>query len=476
MNDADKAVAPEASGRIPVLFLLWKAAGWLALGLLLCLLNSFRYHSPDFLSGWSWLTFGRIEALANLSLAYGFALPAAWAAALLLLSRSGGAPVARPAWVFLGAVLWQVGLVAAAAGILAGDVLPYRWFELPSYAAWILLAAYLPVGASALATLWQRRQSALEPAHWFLMAALLWFPWILSAAAMVLHGGGARGTAQIPVAQWYSSGLLNVALGGIVLGAAVHLLPQRLGAPLPSRQACRFAFWLWVAFAGSARVLPGAPVPAWISALGAASSFFVALALLALAWNFGQALAAAGRERALEALWRDRAHRFVAVGALAFLLHAALQTLNPLLARHIQFTLVQPGMEALWLSGSVAMVLFGATYLLAPRALGGEPLPARAMGLHFWLAFLGTLLLVLTRFRGGEIQGGLMGDPAVPHGSAYQITLFYLRQEILGLLLLLASGLLYMRNLGGLACRTLCCGPGGWVTRAAAVVMDRNGR
>ena len=459
----------DPSCRIPILYLFWKAGGWLVLGILLWLLNSFRFHSPDFLSGWSWLTYGRIEPLAELALVYGFALPAAWAAALDLAARSGNTPVARPGYVFLGACLWNLGLVAAGIGILLGHAPPHEWFPLPHYTLPILFIAYLPVGASAVVTLWQRRTGTLAIPHWFLLASLLWFPWILTVAGSLLHGDPVRGVTQLPVAAWYAAGLRNIVLGGVVLALLLHHIPARLGRPLHSRPLARFAFWLWIVFGGGAAVLPGASLPSWIPSLGTVSAFFLALAALALVWNLACPALAAGLP-ACRRLWQDAPTRFILAGSLCLLLCVGLDVLNPLFAQWTKFTLIQPGLETLFLIGGVMAMLFGASYLHLPDLLGSGDSPARGIGIHFWITLLGTAFLVGVLLSGGLIQGFMHDDARIPFSSVQRFVLFFQRLDIPGALLLLAGALLYMRNLGDMGCRSLCCGPDGLVTRLMATM------
>ena len=276
----------DRSCRMPVLFLLWKSAGWLFLGSLFALLNSFRFYDPDFLSHYSWLTFGRVRAAGNAAFIYGFALQSAMGAALWLLVRMGRTALARPGYVGLGVAFWNFGVLAGVVGILAGDgAASYELFEIPKYAVPILFVAYSIVGGLAFVTFWRRRARELYISQWFLFAALLWFPWIFSAAGLLLHFYPVRGVAQAVIAGWYAAGLKTLVLGSVGLAVIFYLIPKLLRRPLHSRYLALFSFWLLLFFGNGAGILSGTTVPSWISGLSAAMSFFVCFAAIMIGWN-----------------------------------------------------------------------------------------------------------------------------------------------------------------------------------------------
>ena len=450
----------DRSCRMPVLFLLWKSAGWLFLGALFALLNSFRFYDPDFLSHYSWLTFGRIQAAGNAAFIYGFALQSAMAAALWLLVRMGRTALAQPGYVCLGVAFWNFGVVAGVVGILAGDgATSYELFEIPKYAVPILFVAYSIVGGLAFVTFQQRQAGELYVSQWFLFAALLWFPWIFSAAGLLLHFYPVRGVAQAVIAGWYAAGLKTLVLGGVGLAVIFYLLPKLLRRPLHSRYLALFSFWLLLFFGNGAGILSGTTVPSWISGLSEAMSFFVCFAAIMVGWNLYRTM---GDQ--MHRLWQPE-FRFVSVSLLSFLLAGFLGAVNALkeVAELTQFTLVLTALNHLALGGFFSMAVFGIAYYLLPRILDTEWPDRKLVNWHFWVAALGWGFVIAVKGAGGLIQGKEMSHTSIliPFAAIMDWTVFFNRLAIFGSLLLLGSSLLFLANIERIGYRAFFCGEKG---------------
>lgn len=450
----------DRSCRMPVLFLLWKSAGWLFLGSLFALLNSYRFYDPDFLSHYSWLTFGRVQAAGSAAFIYGFALQSAMAAALWLLVRMGRTALAQPGYVCLGVAFWNLGVLAGVVGILAGDgATSYELFEIPKYAVPILFVAYSIVGGLAFVTFWRRRTGELYISQWFLFAALLWFPWIFSAAGLLLHFYPVRGVAQAVIAGWYAAGLKTLVLGSVGLAVIFYLIPKLLRRPLHSRYMALFSFWLLLFFGNGAGILSGTTVPSWISGLSAAMSFFVCFAAIMVGWNLyltmGDPMHRLGQPD----------FRFVSVSLLSFLLAGVLGAVNALkgVADLTQFTLVLPALNHLVLGGFFSMAVFGIAYYLLPRILDTKWPGLKLVHWHFWVAALGWGFVIAVNGAGGLIQGREMSHTSIliPFAAIMDWTVFFNRLAIFGSILLLGSSLLFLVNIERIGYRAFFCGEKG---------------
>lgn len=447
----------DRSCRMPVLFLLWKSAGWLFLGSLFALLNSFRFYDPDFLSHYSWLTFGRVQAASNAAFIYGFALQSAMAAALWLLARMRRTALAQPSYVGLGVAFWNFGVLVSVVGILAGDgATSYELFEIPKYAVPILFVAYSIVGGLAFVTFWRRRAGELYISQWFLFAALLWFPWIFSAAGLLLHFYPVRGVTQAVIAGWYAAGLKTLVLGSVGLAVIFYLIPRLLRRPLHSRYLALFSFWLLLFFGNGAGILSGTTVPSWISGLSAAMSFFVCFAAIMVGWNLYLTMGDQVRR-----LWHPD-FRFVSVSLLSFLLVGILVAVNALkgVADLTQFTLVLTALNHLVLGGFFSMAVFGIAYYLLPRILDTEWPDRKLVNWHFWVAALGWGFVIAVNGAGGLIQGKEMSHNSIliPFAAIMDWTVVFNRLAFFGWLLLLGSSLLFLANIERIGYRAFFCG------------------
>src|SRR5271170_1945431 len=216
----------DSSCRVPLLVLFGGAALWLVVGLFLALIASIKFHAPDFLADCPLFTYGRVQPAANDLILYGFAIPAALGVILWIFARLSQVELVLPMVPFAAANLWHLGVLIGFVGILLGNSTGFTWLEFPRPATPLLFVAFVLIAVSAVATFGQRQERALYPSHWFLLAALLWFPWIYSTANLFLIGWPVRGVAQAVIAWWYGDNLLLVWLTLVGLGIAFYFLPK----------------------------------------------------------------------------------------------------------------------------------------------------------------------------------------------------------------------------------------------------------
>src|SRR5204862_6719779 len=111
----------DASTRVPVLMFYTSAMVWLVIGTFLAGFVSWKLHSPDLLSGISFLTWGRVRPAHMNVLVYGWGSVGGMGTASWLR-----APVCRrglrcPLLVVAGGGLWHLGVYLGVGGILWGD-------------------------------------------------------------------------------------------------------------------------------------------------------------------------------------------------------------------------------------------------------------------------------------------------------------------------------------------------------------------
>jgi cytochrome c oxidase cbb3-type subunit 1 len=424
---------------------------WLLGGSVFGLMASLKFHAPNLWSDSAWLTYGRIQPLRDTAYLYGFALPAGWAVALWLLMRLGRTRLRAPGLVVVGAVLWNVGLVLGALGILAGQGSGFEGFTLPRHAAWVLIMAYAFIGVPALLTFHGRERTELYVSQWFLLAALFWFPWIYMTAGSLLVLVPVRGVMQPLVDWWYLAHTHQLALGFIGLAILSYAIPLLLRRPLHSRYLALTAFWGLALFAGWSGIPDSAPLPSWIPGLSTVFTVLMIVPLLAVGLNFHQTLA--GRYREI------RGHGLLAAavfGLVAYLLSGVLTVAHGLPAVHpwTQFTFFTQGKTFLHIYGFVAMTLFVGCYLAVGELIDGGLPSARLIKVHLWSAGAGVVLFAGPMLLGGVLQGLALNDPAIPFMDTMRWGLMALRLGTVGELLLVVAHAALLGNflLAGLRC------------------------
>jgi cytochrome c oxidase cbb3-type subunit 1 len=432
----------DASCRVPLLALCNCAALWLALGLALELLASLTFHMPEKFGGCAWLTYGRLLPAANDLLVYGFAIPAGLGVMLWIFARLSETELVLPLVPVIAAHIWHLGVFIGVVAIFIGDSTGFAWLEFPRGSSVLLFAAFLLIALSAVATLGARRERALQPPHWFLLAALLWFPWIYSTANLFLVAWPVRGVAQAVIGWWFANNLIFVWLALVGLGVAFYFLPKFAGRTLPNYFA-QFAFWTLILFGTWLGIPQGAPVPAWLPALSSVASALTVIPLIVIAMIFGKTVCGA------KVHCKGGPFCYVKFGTVAFIL-ATLMLIAlgcPHFSRVAEFTWFAPAQTQLQILGFFTIVICGAIYHILPRVMNFElPFP-RFVRVQHWFFILGIAFLILPLAIGGILQGIKLANPSFPFANSNDVAIQFLRVSTLGILFLLLGSLLFAANI-----------------------------
>jgi cytochrome c oxidase cbb3-type subunit I len=454
---APSAAQVEASCRLPVLFLAFSGAAWLFAGAVLALLASVQLYHPAFMEGCPWVTYGRLRPAAVNALAYGFALQSAFALALWLIARLGRVELTAPLGLTAAAKFWNIGVTVGVFGILAGDGSGHDLLEFPLYAALPLFASYACLGAWALVALHRRVERELYVSLWFVLAGLLWFPWILSTAQGLLLGWQVPGVVQAVVAGWFGQNLLQIVLTGSALAVLFYFVPKAVNRPLANPGQAGAGFWLLLLIGGWGGLAQLAAVPAWIPAVSGAANFLVIvpiLALLACLWQ-----TADGR---IAEAWRGNAtFRFLVVAAV-LLLGVTIRTAF-LGGASTQFTFFAAARTDIVLLGVFGLAALGALHYIVPRlTTGDDALPSAGLAdLAFWAALLGVLGVGVGFSLAGFGQGAVNANAAkdVLKDGVVGIA-GHLKLVTAGYAALTVAALAFLANFGLAVrrCCAACCG------------------
>ena len=434
----------DASLRLPLLALFGGAAFWLVVSSVLAMIASIKFHAPDFLAACPWLTYGRVQPAADDALLYGFCIPAGLGVALWLLAQLGQTPLRGAIVPVVAAKLWHLGVLVGLAGILSGNSTGFAWLEFPRAGSVILFFAYLLLALWAMMNFAARRERALFPSHWFLVAALFWFPWIYSTANLFLVAWPARGVVQFAINSWFASNLLFVWLALVGIATAFYFLPKFSGRPLQSYYLALFAFWTLILFGTWCGIPPDAPLPAWMPALSSVAATLTVVPVLAVGVIAWQTLCGSTHCEP-----KGGPFCFIRFGLASFVLSSLMliATACPRISRVTEFTWFGPAQTQLQLYGFFAMTMFGAIYHLLPRVVGVElPFPKLAR-LQFWLSMLGVLLFIVPLAIGGVAQGMKLNHPNIAFLDATKAMLPFLRTSTVGLLLILLGNSLFALNI-----------------------------
>jgi len=385
------------------LFLIGSAIAWLLLSGALSLITAIQLHTPSFLACSPFLTYGRAQALGETALIYGWIGNAGFALTLWILGRLAGEPLRAGNWIVFGTLFWNIALFLGLIGIATGYATSIPMLQLPRALQPLLLAAYGAIGVAGVLAWTGRRRSVMFASHWYAVAALFLFPWLLSVAQMMLLWSPVRGVLQAIVAGWFAQGLWTLWMAPLALASAYYVVPRVTGKVMPAYELASVGFWclLFVGAWTGGRHLIGGPVPVWIATVAIVTSVVLLFHYIVVVVNLRDAFFGGGTVLA-----------FIACGVAAYALGGILDAITALhaVAALTQFTYFEQAQQQMALLGGITMMFFGALYFALPRLTGRPWAVGGLVCGHFALTLLSTVLLVVCLAVAGWIQGHDLND------------------------------------------------------------------
>lgn len=435
----------DRSARCPLSFLIVSALGWLLAGGLLALLNLIQLHTPGFLADCAWFSYGRLQALQETALIYGWTVNAGLAVALWVLVRIGGAPLRGANFVAVGGVFWNLGLTLGLVGIATGEMTSFSLLQLPRYIQPLMLVAFAVMAAPGVLAWTGRRAEATYASQWYLVAALFMFPWFFSVTQVMLLFAPVRGVLQSAASAWYVQSFLSLFLAPIAMAALYYLLPKIKGKVLPAYDFAVYGFWALILFGGlgGGRLLVGGPLPAWIPTLSAAALSIVLFHHLIVLINLRGVFSASG------SLVLKLAGAGLAAYLIAAVVDAVFSMRGPAAVTH--FTLFQQAQLHLSLA-AFSLIVFAAIYYLAPRLFATAWPSAGLIRAHYLSTMLGFAALIVALAVAGWLQGQGLGNPETSFADIAARTRPWLQVATAAQALLLFGNLALVLHFVRLAC------------------------
>lgn len=417
-QDALLRAGIDRSLRHPVMFFLTSGAAWLAVSILLGVIASAKVHSPDFLSAYSPLTYGRVFPAHLNALVYGWGMQAAFAMIIWLMARLSRKECTMTGIILTAGHVWNLGVALGVIGILLGHGTGMPWMEFPAFAWPVLLMSYFTILIGSFIQFRVRPEGHVYISQWYLLAALLWFPWIYITANTLLHCMPGHPLMGAGINAWFRSAFIFLFFTPVALGAAYYLAPKVTGRPVLSYSLAKLGFWSLAVIAPWAGMqkLTGAPIPYFLPYLGSAATALLFVPAAAAAANTLRTMLSSP-----ETVAASPALRFTIAGITGLIILAVAGVLLNLpgsTLRLTQFTLSSYGYDILALYGFFTFVMFGATYFIVPRITRREWLSRRLIKMHFLFSVYGIITVTLVALFGGLLQGGGQEDWQQPWISA----------------------------------------------------------
>ncbi len=440
----------DASLRVPVGLFFGSAVGWLVLGLIFALISAIKMVNPEFLGGCEFLTYGRVFPAAMDILLYGWGCQVAFGVSLWLMARLCRTQVKHLGVLYVAWLFWNLAILWGVGGIFLEGSTSVPMLDMPPQVAPLLGFSYVLIAMWGVLSFHQRQAGSVYVSQWFLLAALLLFPWIGFTAEMMIFFLPARGVVQSIVDAWYVNSLLWLFFAPVALAVIYYLLPKILGKPIFVYYLSLFGFWTLVMVAGWAgpHYLVYGPVPVWLQTVGIVGNVMLIVPVIIFAMNLLVPALKHPRE-----VWSSPVLRFALFGAGAAVLAGFIGAWASLRSESIvtnltQFTLGH-GLNLFFAFFSMAM--FAAMYYILPRLLGREWPSAILIKAHFWASALGITVLVLALYFFGWQQGADFNNPDVEVMAAVKGVGMLNDVRVAAAALIVVGQLVFFANFGWMA-------------------------
>jgi cytochrome c oxidase cbb3-type subunit 1 len=417
-QDALLRAGIDRSLRHPVMFFLTSGAAWLAFSILLGVIASAKVHNPGFLTHCPWLTYGRIFPAHINTLVYGWGMQAAFAVIIWLMARLSRKECTAAGTILTAGHVWNLGVALGVVGILSGNGTGMPWMEFPAFAWPVLLFSYFAILIWSFIQFRVRPEGHVYISQWYLLAAMIWFPWIFITANTLLHCMPGHPVMGAGINAWFKSGMIFLFFTPVALAASYYLAPKVTGRPVFSYSLAKLGFWSLAVIAPWAGMqkLAGAPLPYFLPYLGAAATALLFIPACAAAINTLRTMLSCP-----ETLAASPALRFTTASVTSLLVMAIAAVLLNLPGSTLQltqFSLSGYGFDILALYGFFSFAMFGATYFIVPRVTRREWLSRRLIKMHFLFSVYGVIFVALIALFGGLLQGAGQEDWQQPWSGA----------------------------------------------------------
>ena len=410
-QDVDLRASIDRSLRHPVMFFFASGAVWLALSIILGLIASAKKHAPDFLSCFPFFDAGKVDAAHMSTLTYGWGAQAAFGMMIWLMARLSRKECTASGVILLAGHLWNFAVLIGVVSILgSGHLGP--WLESSGIAGmefqsgvWVLLLiSFIMISIWSLIQFQVRDAGHVYVSQWYLLAAMLWLPWIMVTAWLFVFVFDGSPLMATGIASWFKGTIFALFFLPVALASAYYLAPKVTGRPVYSYNVALFGFWS-LAVVGpwmGMQKLAGAPIPQFLPAAGAAAMVMILIPALAVGVNILRTVK--GHEKAVAL---SPSMRFTASGIVLFVGYGVLSFgLNNNTGLKVsQFSYAGYGLDILGLYGVFSLCAFGAIYFIVPRLTRREWLSRRFIRWHYYLSLYGLSSIVICAVVGGVFQG-----------------------------------------------------------------------
>ncbi len=424
----------------------WSALIWLTIFPLIGVLVSIKFHNPNFLGEWPWLTFGRIRPVHVNGVIFGAFSTSFIALLYYAVPRLCGVRLFKENWSLPLLWLWNAFLIFGSISLLLGHNLG---LEAAEYTWPFNLLRFLVLGAiaiQALGTIFQRKEPRFYVALWYISAAFVWTLFNLIFGNIVLPYGSISGVDNASMHGLYIHYIVGLWLTPSGLAVAYYYLPLSVRQSLFSHKLSLLGFWslaFFYPFVGTHHYL-FSPIPHWTQTIAIVTSMMLIIPVWTVTVNFFGTM----RGRWGKVISGDKADnyaaKFLILGSIYYLV-GCFQGSVEALRRMQELTHFNDFVIAhshLTVFGAMILWVVGGLYYLWPRVTGRQLWSSRLASWHLWLTIVGFSIMALGLMAQGFIQGSMLEYGANFIDSMEEMKPWWVTRTVVGLAMDIALALM----------------------------------
>ncbi len=417
---------------------------FLLVALLAGLFYSLQFENAYPFKGISWLSPGRVRMLHTNAVAYAWLAFAFIGLLHYIIPKLTGQRVWSPAVSRFVAWGWIAIVAGTVIGILGGTAQALEWGETPAWLDPFIVVVYLFMAANFIVPVIKSKQKHLYVSTWYIVAALVWTG-LNYVMGNFLTEYVARGTGGAALTSMFIHNLVGLFVTPIGIASMYYLIPLVLNKPIYSHSLSLIGFWGLAFFypLNSTHHYIFSPIPMWAQYAGIVASVGVHVVVYTVVYNFWMTFRGEGAQ-----LGRNIPYSWIMAGTFFYLV-TCIQC-----AFHVTLTFQAIIHFTDWVVAHAHMVLFGTfsfwtiafVYYLIPKVWHRRLYSRSLAQWHFWLSFLGLLIMFISLTAAGLVQGYMWKSMAPFIDSVRASTPFWLTRSLAGTAITIAQ-LLFMFNL-----------------------------
>jgi len=410
-----------------------------AVSLLAGLAYAFQFNNLYPFAGIEFLSPGRVRMVHTNIAAYGFIANAFIAGLLFAIPRLTKRPILSDAlgWVIFWA--WQLVLTLTVVGILAGFGQAIEWGETPVFVDPLVLVGLVLLVVNMTVPILQSAEQGLYVSLWYFLAAFAWTG-LVYFMGNYLPQFWVPGTAGAAITGLFIHDLVGLFVTPIGWGLMYFFVPLLLRKPIWSHALSLIGFWGLAFFYPMQGVhhFLFSPIPMYAQYGAIVATIAVEIVVLTVIVNFfgtlhGRADAIRGN---LAVRWFFTGIVFYGITCFqcAFQVTLTFQKI-------IHFTDWVVGHAHMVMYGVFGFWIMGVFIELWPRCIGRPWATPRLLTAHYWLTFIGILIMVLDLTAAGLVQGFSWAGLSHWGESVVASMPFWWTRTIAGLIIIAGQGL-----------------------------------